>query len=323
MKKLFGVLILCLSLGILGISSGARAAEYGVYVKVAEKVGGTFGEVVKNTEGALAKDGWQVLASYDAAVPEGCGFKAHTIVINSPGYAQKIMSHGPRSAFALPLRVAVFTDEKGINTSFLNPASLNRTVLGDEVEKDLSVATMKELSTILAAATKGAVVNQQTGEIRSKGHVGGMGGGAFNDKIVEIYKKEDSGSNFHDVAAKVKEGILSNTKGWRLVYSLELGSNAIVYGLNKEKTEGRAFGIAGEKRESKSNPCPGIDHAPAFPVEVVVMKENGMVKVLTLDEMYRMKVYFEDAGNWAFMKNMRMPGQIEREVVEVSGAKLK
>jgi uncharacterized protein (DUF302 family) len=320
MKKVFCVLALVFW---LVLSSGAHAEEYGVYVKVTEKVNGTFSEVVKNAEDSLAKDGWHVLASYEAAVPEGCGFKAHTIVINSPDYAQKIMSHGPRSAFALPLRVGIFTDENGINTSFLNPASLNRTVLGDAVEKDLSISKMRELSNILASAAKGALVNRQTGEIRKKGYVGGMGGGAFNDKIVEIYRKGEDRTDFHEIAAKVKEGILSNTKGWRLVYSLELGSNAVVYGLDKRQTEARAFGIAGEKRESKKNPCPGIDHAPAFPIEVVVLKEDGMVKVVTLDEMYRMKVYFEDAGNWAFMKNMRMPGQIEREIVEVSGAKLK
>jgi uncharacterized protein (DUF302 family) len=320
MKKFVGVLILCLS---MAASSGVQAAEYGMYVKVAERVSGSFADAVKDTESALTKNGWEVLASYDAAMPEGCGFKAHTFVVNSPAYAQKIMAHGPRSAFALPLRVAVYSSETGTNTAFLNPASLNRTVLGDTVEKDLSVSTMNELSRILASAGKGVIVNKQIGEIRSEGRVGGMGGGNFNDKIDEIYKKEDTGSNFHDIAEKVKQGIASNAAGWRLVYTLSLGNNVVVYGLDNRKTEARAFGIAGEKRESDANPCPGIDHAPAFPIEVVVMKERGMVKVVTLEEMYRMKVYFEDAGNWAFMKNMRMPGQIEREIVEVSGSKLK
>jgi hypothetical protein len=36
-----------------------------------------------------------------------------------------------------------------------------------------------------------------------------------------------------------------------------------------------------------------------------------------------MKVYFEDAGNWAFMKNMRMPGQIQDEIVDMVNANLK
>ena len=320
MKKISGILILFLS---LLISSAVHAEEYGVYVKVAEKVSGTFDEVIKNAESSLDKNGWHVLASYDAALPEGCGFKAHTLVINSSDYAQKILSHGPTSAFAIPLRVGIYSDEKGINISFLNPASLNRTVLGDTVEKDLSASKMKELSALLARAGKGTIVNQQIGEIRSKGHVGGMGGGAFSDKIEVIYKKDDTGSNFSEIASKVKEGILSNKKGWRLVYSLEPNSNTFVYGINKESTESRAFKIAGEKRESKNNPCPGIDHTPAFPVEVVVLKEKGMVKVVTLDEMYRMKLYFEDAGKWAFMKNMGMPGEIEKEIIEISGSKLK
>ena len=36
-----------------------------------------------------------------------------------------------------------------------------------------------------------------------------------------------------------------------------------------------------------------------------------------------MKVYFEDAGKWAFMKNMGMPGQIEKEIIEMVKINLK
>ena len=75
--------------------------------------------------------------------------------------------------------------------------------------------------------------------------------------------------------------------------------------------------------ESKTNSCPGIDHVSAFPIEVIVYRDGGQVKVATLDGMYRMKVYFEDAGMWAFMKNMRMPGQIQGEIVEMSTSLLK
>jgi hypothetical protein len=87
--------------------------------------------------------------------------------------------------------------------------------------------------------------------------------------------------------------------------------------------EGRAFHIAGEKRSSDSYKFPGIDHNSAFPIEVIVYKEGGKVRVAILDGMYRMKVYFEDAGKWAFMKNMGMPGQIEGEIVEMVKANLK
>ena len=30
--------------------------------------------------------------------------------------------------------------------------------------------------------------------------------------------------------------------------------------------------------------------------------------------MYRLKLFFEDAGKWAFMKNMTMPGSLASEI---------
>lgn len=317
------IVVYSLMAAVLFFSSTVRAEDFGMYVKVVDKFEGTFDEAVRNAEQALTRNGWQILASYDASVPEGCNHRAHTLVIHSPAYAEKITSHGARSAFSLPLRVGIFSDENGVSLSFVNPASLNRTVLGDNVEKELSVGKMKELSAILASAGKGRVVNQQIGEVRSKGHVGGMGGGAFADKIEEIYKREDSGNAFRETSGKVREGIGSNANGWRLLYALDLGNDITIYGVNKTKTEARAFKIAGEKRESKVNSCPGIDHAASFPIEVIVYREKGMVKVALLDEMYRMKVYFEDAGKWAFMKNMGMPGTIEKEIIEMATSKLK
>jgi uncharacterized protein (DUF302 family) len=300
-----------------------HAQEYGVYVKAVDKIKGTFDDAVKNTEEALKKNGWQVLASYEASVPEKCGFRAYNIVINSPEYDKEIMSHGPTAAFAIPLRVELYQDEKGLNAAFVNPASINRTILGDKTEKQLSESTMKKLSEILASAVRGDVVNKQIGELRDEGRVGGMGGGDFSEMPEVIFKKDDAPGVFQDIAAKVKEGIMSNDKGWKLIYTLEPAKDVLMYGINNPATEARAYGIAGEKRESKDYRCPGIDHTAAFPIEVVMYKERGVVKVVTLDEMYRMKLYFQDAGNWAFIKNMRMPGQIKNEIVQISTSKLK
>jgi hypothetical protein len=36
-----------------------------------------------------------------------------------------------------------------------------------------------------------------------------------------------------------------------------------------------------------------------------------------------MKMYFEDAGKWAFMKNMGMPGSIHDELTALIAAALK
>ena len=61
----------------------------------------------------------------------------------------------------------------------------------------------------------------------------------------------------------------------------------------------------------------------AFPIEVVVYAQDDKAMVKSLDEMYRMKLYFEDAGKWAFMKNMSMPGDIQDEIEELTTKGLK
>ena len=46
-----------------------------------------------------------------------------------------------------------------------------------------------------------------------------------------------------------------------------------------------------------------------------MLKADGdRVRIYLIDEMFRMKMYFEDAGKWAFMKNRGMPGSIEKEI---------
>ena len=44
------------------------------------------------------------------------------------------------------------------------------------------------------------------------------------------------------------------------------------------------------------------------------MRQDGRVRVTLIDEMYRMKMFFEDAGKMKFAANMRIPGSIESEL---------
>lgn len=298
----------------------AVGAEYGVFIQAAANADGTFEEVVQKCEGALEAKGWQVVTSYGATAPAGCGFRAHTIVLHNEAYARKLLARGPMAAFVLPPRVSVFEDESGINVAFVNPLSLSRTVLGDGVADKLASQTAAELSAILAGAAGGKAVDRQLGQVRSKGRVGGMGGGDFADKVEVIYETDaSSASSLDELAKAVKKGIKADQKGWELSYALNcIPQGVVILGVNKGAMEAKAFTIAGEKRARPANSCPGIDHAAALPIEVIVYREGSAVKVALLDEMYRMKVYFEDAGKWAFMKNMRMPGQIEKEIVAMT-----
>jgi len=293
--------------------------EYGVYVKAVNGAKPDFAGVVKQVEDAATAAGWTVLASFDTGVEDRCGkVQAHVVVVNNDEYASKLMKHGPLAAFALPVRIGVFEDASGIHVDFVNPASIVRTVLGDGVEDELAVQTMKDLAKSLGDGVQGNAAVKQIGQLRDEGHVGGMGGGDFVKKVETIH----TGGAVDDVVSKVQEGIKADTNGWKLIYTLKAG-DATIIGLTKKATEAKAFDIAGEKRETDKDQCPGLDHAAAFPIEVVVSGDAGKAKVQVLDEMYRMKVYFEDAGNWAFMKNMTMPGHIEDEVVAAATAKLK
>ena len=305
----------------------AGAADYGVYLKSVDKAAGSFDETVQGVEKALGEKGWQVVASYQVSVPDGCGFRAHTIAAHSPAYAEKLLARGIRAAFALPVRIGVYEDEDGTHVAFMNPSSVNRTVLGDGTAEKLAEDTAAELSTVIAGAAGGTRVDRQAGQMRSRGRVSGlkmMGGGKFDDRVEVLFEKPAGEGVLEDIAGKVKAGIAGSTTGWELVYTLELlPQGAVVLGVVSKSMESKAYSIAGEKRKSDSSPCPGIDHAAAFPIEVVVMEEGTSVKVAILDGMYRMKVFFEDAGKLAFAKNMGMPGTIEKQIRQMVLSELK
>jgi uncharacterized protein (DUF302 family) len=304
-----------------------EAADFGVYLKSVEKAAGGFDETVRGIEKALGEKGWLIVASYEVSVPDGCGFRARTIAVHSPTYAGKLLARGVRAAFALPVRIVVYEDEGGTHAAFMNPSSVNRTVLGDGVAEALAAETAAEISAIVAGAAGGTKVDRQAGQMRSKGRVSGpkmMGGGKFDDRVEILFEKAAGEGVLEEVAGKVKAGIEGSTTGWGLVYTLDLlPQGAIVLGVNSKSMEARAYGIAGDKRKSDTSPCPGIDHAAAFPIEVVVMEEGTSVKVAILDGMYRMKLFFEDAGKMAFAKNMTMPGSIEKEIRQMVLAELK
>jgi uncharacterized protein (DUF302 family) len=286
-----------------------------VYLKVIEKAQGSFDEVSSSVETGLKKGGWQILGSHDTGVPEKCGFRSRVITFSSKEYATEILKNGVKAAFALPLRAGIYEDDKGINIAVVNPSSINRTII-DETEMDsFSLNTANAIVETIAGSVKGNVVNKQAGQMRKRGRIGGMGGGDFLNKIDDI---GSSDASLREVSDKVKAAILNNDKDWKLIYSYDLsGMGAVINGVTKTVTEGKAFSIAGEKRVSDSNICPGIDHGAAFPIEVITYKDEGQVRVVLMDGMYRMKMYFEDAGMWAFMKNMKMPGRIEKEIVDV------
>ncbi|HLB25722.1 MAG TPA: hypothetical protein VJM83_05295 [Nitrospirota bacterium] len=297
------------SVAVLALSAQAFAASaQGVYVRALEGMKADIAQTMPKVEGALKGAGFTILASFENGVPEGCRYKAATVVFTREDYAAKVLAAGPDKGFALPLRLSLYEDDKGLNVAMMNPVSINRTIFQGT---SMDGAAQKVVDEVVAALKAvGPAQARQAGEMRDSGAITGMGGGVFPEKVIPVAASSKSPS---EVADALKKG-MADPSGWHVIYVYKPSEAVAVVGVTKAKTEGRAFGIAGEKRATKSNPFPGIDHAPAFPVELVVFKKGGATSVNLVKEMWRMKLYFQDAGNWAFMKNMAMPGDIQSEI---------
>jgi hypothetical protein len=230
---------------------------------------------------------------------------------------------GVRGAFAAPLRLAVFEDEGGVHVAAVNPRSLARTM----VEEEGREAEWSRLAAALEAAVHARLAGGATGfgQLRGKGRIGRtmgvMAGGPFEGKIREVVEVPAGAEGVRGVARRLYDGLAKQaTAGeWRLrpVFLQEVGArDVIVLGIAGEPMESKSFDIVGAGGDDgrKKMACPGIDHAAAYPLELVLVQEGQTVHVRTVDEMFRMKMYFEDAGMMAFAKNMGMPGSIGGEL---------
>jgi hypothetical protein len=262
-----------------------------------------------------------VLTSQEAGTG-GCAYRARTFVVNAPAFTAEVMKHGPRTAFAVPLRLSVYEDDLGVHLASVNPQSIARTVV-DESFIAPSTEVVNQLRT-MAAGLPGRVVMAPYGQPRDKGLIdktmGVVAGGPFPGKIDQVRKsKVVPGMTVQVVADNIAAAGAKPTRRWGLrnVYRLDLpDQDAVLLGFTGGPMESRSYQIVGPGTDDSRSrfACPGLDHTPAYPLEVLVVREGDQVKVLLVDVMFRMKMYFEDAGKMKFAANMAMPGSIEDEL---------
>jgi hypothetical protein len=297
--------------------------DFGVYEYVLDKADGTAAETASAVESAFSHGPWRILARVDAGVPQGCRFKATVFAVVDPEYSRKLMAANRTTApFAVVDRVNVFEDEAGVHVAVLNAESVNRTVLMDDAAyADLSRTHVEALRATIKGAAAGRASDREFGEKRSRGYIGKtmgvMAGGPFGEKVGS--EAVVASADWKAVAAKVRQGLTHAGGKWglHLVYELELPEQeTVVFGSTGSPLESNSFAIvrAGADDARGSFQCPGLAHAAAYPVEVVVTRDGAATRVRLVDTMYRMKMFFEDAGKWAFMKNMGMPGSIHDEL---------
>jgi hypothetical protein len=308
------------------VAASALAPEYGVFVRVLDAPAGSWSQVVSAMPGVFGRAGWTAIASYDPGTG-GCRFQARVFVVDDPAYAAAIAKAGTDAAFALPLRVAVFEDENGTHVSLANPQSLSRTIVAETGYETAANEVLTRLQRALEGVP-GTIQATEYGQMRDQGLIGKtmgvVAGGPFDSKVETIGSIEaGAATDVPQVAAAFAAAARSPTKRWglRALYTWQVpGTDVVIVGLAGDKMEAKSFQIVGEggDAERKGFACPGLSHAAAYPVEVVVAREGNEVKLLLIDEMFRMKMYFEDAGTMKFAANMAMPGSIEDEIRDLA-----
>lgn len=303
--------------------AGGEETAFGVYEYVLDRTQGTIETAAAALEAKLQAEGFRVLASVDSGRPEGCAYGARVLAVVDRSYAETLMAANRKTApFGVVDRINVFEDESGVHVALLNPESVNRTILmEDHAFAELSRTHTEALRAVIAAAVPGTAVHREYGEKRKRGHIGKtmgvMAGGPFADKVKDEFVI--ASTDWESVAAKVRNGLEARGPKWGLhrVYELDLPEQeTVIFGSTGTPMDAKSFSIVGPGADDARNSfkCPGLAHAAAYPIEVVVALEGGAVRVRLVDTMYRMKMYFEDAGKWAFMKNMGMPGSIHDEL---------
>lgn len=310
----------------LAPSPAAAQDAQRVYVVVADSVPLSVPAAASALAGALTRQGWTVLANHAVGTDAArCTFAAHVVVARQPARVATLLANGPQAAFAVPVRLGVFADERGVHVSVVNPLSVERTMVAESGLEANGRALIEEVAGIAVAATQGRRVNRPFGQSRTRGLIGKtmgvMAGGAFTKQVGTITTA--TGGTVADVrrvADDIWRRLQQPASGkWQLrgIYRLELAEQGmVILGVSGAAMEAKAFGIVGaggDDSRSKFS-CPGLAYAAAFPLELVIRRDGSQVRVEAIDAMFRMKMYFEDAGQMKFARNMMMPGSIADEL---------
>jgi hypothetical protein len=316
--------VLAVALLVASAAGAAPASsEAGVYQYVIHQAQGTPTGVAAAIAEAAPGAGFQVLAIVPAGSPETCSFTASVVALYEPDFAARVLAANRRTGpFGAVDRINVFEDENGVHVSVVNPRSTLRTVLmEDEAHSALIEEHLADLRALVLGAVEGQGAARDYGQMRSRGKIGRtmgvVAGGPFDDKVQDI--SVIGGDDWPDMATRVEEALRVEGPEWglTLAYRLDLPEfDLSILGATGTPMDTRSFAIVGAGAdESRAGlACPGLAHAGAYPIEVVVVHEGVTIRTRIVDTMYRMKMFFEDAGKWAFMKNMGMPGAIEDEI---------
>jgi hypothetical protein len=278
-----------------------------------------------------------------------CGYKGKLIVFTSEDYIKMLTSFGNKYLVASFLRIGVHETNEGIQIIIADPETINRIIFNDLNDKNYEQVVKKTLpfKSKIITSIHSLKLETNVEEIRDPKRstedlreaardmfmmVGPMTFFTDEDQFPEIYsQKNDNGiQGIENLKLEMFKNIESfqQTKDdseyrwtknpnedlkWKVVGEvISPDKKAVLFGLTRNRTEAVSFYIVGD--ETEQNKCPGLDHLTAYPIEVLLMIEDENIVVYTPREMFRMDMYFWDAGMGAFMNHMSMPDILDESI---------
>ncbi|MDO8572687.1 MAG: hypothetical protein Q7S11_02840 [bacterium] len=320
-------------------SLGAQAAsddkDLGIFVRVLE-ASGSFEETTAALEKALGESKLTYHTKRDL-IYDDKQQKARVYVLTSPTYMQAAKDESPDTISAQILRIGVYEygEGKKVHINMANPEAHAEVYYCNKSMKSLhclelvsaAKAVAKEITDV-TAKVPGTQVSVQLEPVRSRSALQKFNGDGpakmmakfrnWKESQNEVFT--DKAENFDAVVARVENAFKASqdkgtddSSGWRLLSKIPVGTNAVYFGISNDYTENKCIRINSDFRsdgKSKDAPYPGVDHATAIPLEVIVYKDGDNVKVVHYGQMWRMQLYFWDSGYIAFAKNTLIPSII-------------
>jgi len=315
----------------------AKSAKVGIFQKVLE-ADDDFAEAAAALEQSIGTSNLELLGKMDIAVPDNAQ-KARTYILTSPAFNQAALGNMSADAISvLILRISVYEANGKVHINIANLDGLANVYFDGEKNSDALMAAASaaknELIQVIQAVP-GKVVNTQQDPIRkAKKYRGYNGDGPakmmakfrdFRESLLTANEVDGSTSLdaiIDDLKSNAAASLQADPeKGFKVVAVKKFGDKAAWLGITNNYTELKCVNINSDFRfgdKTDNNKYPGVDHAPALPLELVVYKgKDGKWQIAQYGEMWRMQLYFWDSGYAAFAKNTLIPSIIFGDIEDM------
>ena len=322
---------------VVGTSNAVGAEEYGIFERILE-ASGSFNDTTAALEQALAESKLTLHAKRDLTYTDKVQ-QVRVYVLTSPAYMEAAKNEAPNTISAQVLRIGVYEygEGKKVHIDVTNPVAHAMVFYSGSKDYDKLIAAARQVEQEIRATVAkvpGQPVQVQLEPQRTEKTYNKFDGDG-PAKMMAKWRNwsesqnlafSDRPENFQATVAKVEKALLAgkdtgpgDSSGWRLVSKIPVGDNAVYFGISNQYTENKCIRINSDFRsdgKSKDAPYPGVDHAPALPIDILVFNDGKETRVVQYGEMWRMQLYFWDSGYFAFAKNTLIPSIIFSSIDE-------